>query len=194
MTSYEEELIQQSKDGNLDSFNQLVEKYQRQVYNLAVRMLGNRQDAEDATQEIFVLAWKAIRSFRGGTFRTWLFRMAANFCTDELRRRRGRQTDSLEALFPEHNPLPSSTESPEDHLLREDLSQLISKHLLRLAKEQRLVVTLADLQGFSYEEIAQITNSSLGTVKSRLNRGRANLRDLLLKDRELLPPEFRLYK
>jgi len=194
MTSYEEGLIQQSKDGDLESFNQLVERYQRQVYNLTLRMLGNRQDAEDASQEIFVLAWKAIRSFRGGTFRTWLFRMAANSCTDELRRRRGRQVDSLDAIFPEHNPLPSSAESPEDHLLREELSQSISQHLLCLAEEQRLVVTLADLQGFSYEEIAQITNTSIGTVKSRLNRGRANLRDLLLKNRELLPPEFRLYK
>ncbi|MCL0037008.1 sigma-70 family RNA polymerase sigma factor [Dehalococcoidia bacterium] len=194
MPTYEEELIQQSKDGDLDSFNQLVERYQGQVYNLAMRMLGNRQDAEDATQEIFILSWKAIGSFRGGTFRTWIFRVAARFCTDEVRRRRGRQVDSLDAMFPEHNPLPSSAESPEDHLLREDLSQLISQHLLCLAEEQRLVVTLADLQGFTYEEIAQITNSSIGTVKSRLNRGRANLRDLLLKNRELLPPEFRLYK
>jgi RNA polymerase sigma-70 factor (ECF subfamily) len=194
MTSYEEELIQQSKNGDLDSFNELVKRYQKQVYNLALRMLGNRQDAEDASQEIFILAWKAIRSFRGGTFRTWLFRMAANSCTDELRRKRIRQVDSLDALFPENNPLPSSDESPEDHLLREELSELISRHLLHLTNEQRLVVTLADLQGLSYEEIAQITNTSLGTVKSRLNRGRANLRDLLLKDRELLPPEFRLYK
>lgn len=194
MTSYEEELIQQSKDGDLDSFNQLVERYEKQVYNLALRMLGNRQDAEDATQEIFILAWKSIRSFRGGTFRTWLFRTAANFCTDELRRKRIRQVDSLDAMFPEHNPLPSPTESPEDHLLREELSGLISQHLLCLAEEQRLVITLADLQGFSYEEIALITNSSIGTVRSRLNRGRANLRDLLLKNRELLPSEFRLYK
>jgi RNA polymerase sigma-70 factor (ECF subfamily) len=194
MTTYEEQLIQQSKDGDLDSFNQLVEKYQRQVYNLAFRMLGNRQDAEDATQETFVLSWKAIRSFRGGTFRTWLFRMAANFCIDEVRRKRIRQVESLDGLFPEHNPLPSSAESPEDHLLREELTELISHYLLLLTKEQRLVVTLADLQGLTYEEIAQITNTSIGTVKSRLNRGRANLRDLLLKDRELLPPEFRLYK
>ncbi|MBT9159599.1 MAG: RNA polymerase sigma factor [Dehalococcoidia bacterium] len=194
MTSYEDQLIRQSMDGDLDSFNQLVESYQRPIYNLALRMLGNPQDAEDASQETFVLAWKSIRGFRGGSFRTWFFRIASNACTDQLRRRRRQQTDSLDALFPEHNPLPSSAESPEDHLLREELSQLISQHLLLLDEEQRLVVTLADLQGFSYEEIAQITNSSLGTVKSRLNRGRANLRDLLLKDRELLPPEFRLYK
>ena len=194
MPTYEEELIQQSKDGDLDSFNQLVEKYQKQVYNLAMRMLGNRQDAEDATQEIFILAWKAIGSFRGGTFRTWIFRVAARSCTDEIRRRRGRQVDSMDDMFPENNPLPSSAESPDEHLLQEDLSQLISQHLLCLAEAQRLVVTLADLEGFTYEEIAQITNSSIGTVKSRLNRGRANLRDLLLKNRELLPPEFRLYK
>lgn len=194
MPTYEEDLIQHSKDGDLDAFNQLVEKYQQQVYNLAMRMLGNRQDAEDATQEIFILAWKAIGSFRGGTFRTWLFRVAARACTDELRKRPRRQVDSLEVIFPEHNPLPSSAESPEAHLLQEDLKQMISQHLLRLAEEHRLVITLVDLQGLTYEEVAQITSVSIGTVKSRLNRGRANLRDLLLKDRELLPPEFRLYK
>ena len=194
MTTFEDELIQQSKDGDLDSFIQLVESYEGRVYNLTLRMLGNPQDAEDMTQEIFVSAWKAIRGFKGGTFGTWLFRIAAHACIDVLRAKGVHQIDSLDALSPEYNSLPSSTESPEDHVLQEELSQLISQHLLSLPEERRLVVTLADLQGFSYEEIAQITNSSIGTVKSRLSRGRANLRDLLLKHRELLPPEFRLYK
>ena len=83
-------------------------------------------------------------------------------------------------------------ESPEDYTSREEFSLFLSTLMLSLSPEHRLVVTLADLQGLSYEEIAQITNCSLGTVKSRLNRGRANLRDLLLKHREHLPPEIRL--
>ena len=194
MTSYEGELVQQSKDGDLDSFNQLVERYQGRVYNLTLRMLGTPQDAEDVTQETFVLAWKAIHSFKGGTFRTWLFRIASNACTDLLRSRQRRKADSSDSLSAEYNSLPSSTESPEEYILREELSRLINQNLLSLPEERRLVLILADLQGFSYEEIAQITNSSIGTVKSRLSRGRANLRDLLLKHRELLPPEFRLYR
>ncbi len=191
MTTHEDELILHSKDGNLDAYNQLVEKYQQQVYNIALRMLGTPQDAEDATQEIFVQAWKSLGGFRGQNFKAWLFRIASNSCTDVLRSKRGRKADSLDAIFPEYNPLPSAAISPEEHALNEEVSRLIARQLLYLSEEQRLVVTLADLQGLSYEEIAEITNTSLGTVKSRLNRGRANLRDLLLKYQELLPPEFR---
>jgi RNA polymerase sigma-70 factor, ECF subfamily len=183
-------LIRQSKNGDLDAFNQLVEKYQGQVYNLALRMLGTQQDAEDVSQETFVLAWKAIRSFRGGSFRAWLFRIAANACTDLLRSKRGRKAESLDDIFPESNPLPSPGGSPEDCVLQEELSDLIARTLLYLSEEQRLVVTLADLQGLSYEEITQITKTPLGTVKSRLKRGRANLRDLLLERRELLPHDY----
>ena len=192
MTSYEDELIHRSKGGDLDSFNLLIEIYQGPIYNLTFRMLGNPQDAEDITQEAFILAWKAIPGFKGGNFKSWLFRIASNACTDLLRSRKNRKADSLDAIFPEYNPLPSSVESPEEHTLREEVAVLIGKQLMSLSQDQRLVVTLADLQGLSYEEIAQITNCSLGTVKSRLNRGRANLRNLLIEHQELLPPEFRL--
>ncbi len=192
MTNYEEDLIKQSQGSDLDSFNLLVEIYQGPIYNLTLRMLGNPQDAEDVAQEAFVLAWKAIPGFKGGSFKAWLFRIASNACTDLLRSKKSRKADSLDAIFPEYNPLPSQVESPEDHVMREEVTHLIGEQLLSLSEEQRLVVTLADLQGLSYEEIAQITDCSLGTVKSRLNRGRANLRDLLSQHKELLPPEFRL--
>ncbi|MBM3132265.1 MAG: sigma-70 family RNA polymerase sigma factor [Chloroflexi bacterium] len=192
MASYEDSLIQQSRDGDLDSFNQLVEKYQGQVYNLSLRMLGNPQDAEDLTQETLVLGWKALPGFKGGNFRAWILRIASNACTDVLRSKKGRKADSLEAVFPEYNPLPSEIESPEDQVLREEVAQFLHEQLLLLSEDQRLVVILADLQGLSYEEVAQIANCSLGTVKSRLSRGRANLRDLLLEHQELLPTEFRL--
>ncbi len=191
MMKHEDELVLHSKDGNLDAYNQLVEKYQQQVYNITFRMLGNAQDAEDITQDAFVQAWKSIRSFKGTNFKAWLFRIASNTCIDLLRSKRGRKADSLDAIFPEYNPIPSSVESPEDNAIKEDVSGLISRQLLLLSEDQRLVITLADLQGLSYEEISHITKTSLGTVKSRLNRGRANLRDLLLKNTELLPPEFR---
>ena len=191
MTTHEDELILYSKEGNLDAYNQLIEIYQQQVYNIALRMLGSPQDAEDVTQEIFVQSWKSLGGFRGKNFRAWLFRIASNACKDFLRSKRSRKADSLDAIFPEYNPLPSPTESPEEHALKEEVADLIARQLLHLSEDQRLVVTLADLQGLSYEEIAEVTSTSLGTVKSRLNRGRANLRDLLLKHQELLPLEFR---
>lgn len=191
MSKHEDELILQSKEGNLDSYNTLVEIYQQQVYNIALRMLGSPHDAEDITQEIFVQSWKSLGGFRGKNFRAWLFRIASNACRDFLRSKKSRKADSLDAIFPEYNPLPSSIESPEENVLKEEVSQLIARQLMYLSEDQRLVVTLADLQGLSYEEIAQITSTSLGTVKSRLNRGRSNLRDLLLEYQELLPLEFR---
>lgn len=192
MANYEDTLIQQSKEGDPDAFNQLVERYQGQVYNVSLRMLGNPQDAEDLTQETFVLAWKAIPRFKGGNFRAWILRIASNACTDVLRSRKGRRVDPMDEVFPDYNPLQSEAEAPEDHVLREEVSHFISEQLLLLSEEQRLVIILADLQGLSYEEIAQVTRCSIGTVKSRLSRARSNLRDLLLEHKELLPAEFRL--
>ncbi len=187
----EVELVQQARAGELNSFNQLVEKYQGQVYNLSLRMLGSAQDAEDATQETFVLAWQGLSRFKGGDFKTWLLRIASNVCIDLLRINRRHQTIPLEELL--KDPA-AQLESPEERALREELAGLLNHCLLALPEKQRLVVILADIQGLTYEEIAQITGTSLGTVKSRLNRGRMNLRSLLLRQKELLPPEFRLNK
>ena len=187
------ELISQSQAGDLDSFNQLVEKYQSQVYNLALRMLGNAEAAADATQDTFLAAYRAVGKFRGGNFRAWLLRIAANCCRDQLRAARRRPASSLDLLLESESPPPlvAKTESPEDYALRRELGRAISDGLASLPAEQRLVVILSDIQGLSYEDIAQATRSSLGTVKSRLSRGRERLRDCLLQQRELLPPEFR---
>jgi len=187
------ELISQSQAGDLDSFNQLVEKYQSQVYNLALRMLGNAEAAADATQDTFLAAYRAVGKFRGGNFRAWLLRIAANSCRDQLRAARRRPASSLDLLLESESPPPlvAKTESPEDYALRRELGRAISDGLASLPAEQRLVVILSDIQGLSYEDIAQATRSSLGTVKSRLSRGRERLRDCLLQQRELLPPEFR---
>ncbi|MFA4836776.1 MAG: RNA polymerase sigma factor [Dehalococcoidia bacterium] len=184
MMSYETKLIQRSKDGDLDSFNQLVKRYQGQVYNLALRMLGTSSDAEDITQETFILAWKDLRSFRGDNFRTWIFRIASDACADLLRGKRGYEPESSNAILPGYNPLPVSAGFFGDCVLQEELSWLISQMLLCLPAEQRLIVILADIQGLGYEEIAQVANIPLGTVKLRLSCGRANLRDLLLKRHE----------
>ena len=185
-----EELIQRSKQGDLDSFNQLVESYQGLVYNLALRMSGSSQAAEDAAQDAFFSAWRHIGSFRGGNFRAWLLHITANTCRDHLRRIRHHHSVSIETLPIEPEGIPSS-ESPEEHVLRQEVGEQIQKGLARLPSKHRLAVILSDIQGLSYEEIAQVMACLLGTVKSRLSRGRAQLRDYLLA-RELFPDEFRL--
>ena len=192
----EQELISRSKNGDVECFNLLVEHYQRMVYNLALRMLGNAEAAEDATQDAFLSAYKAIGGFRGGSFKSWILHIAANSCRDKLRVARRSRVVSLDTLMldPEALPQANNNESPEDYALRQELGRYLNEGLSYLSHEQRLVVILSDIQGLSYEEVAQVTRSSLGTVKSRLNRGRTRLKGFLLQRKELLPPEFRLNK
>lgn len=190
----EAELIARSRQGDLDAFNRLVERYQRPVYNLCLRMLTAPQAAEDATQDAFIAAYRALDSFRGGSFRAWLFRIATNACYDELRRRRSRPILSLdEPQGAEQLPLDLPHPGPtlEEHAQRLELARYLQEALDALPVDQRLAIVLCDIQGFDYSEIAEITGASLGTVKSRIARARFRLRGLLTAHRELLPPSFR---
>lgn len=175
----ETDLLKRSIAGDLDAFNGLVDLYQRAVYNLCLRMLGSPAAAEDAAQEAFLSAYRAMRTFRGAAFRPWMMRIAANACTDELRRRKRRPALSLNA------PLPGSEEpldvadtaaGPEVEALRGEQATAIQAALLRLPGDQRLAVILCDMQGYAYEEIAVAMGCSVGTVKSRISRGRDKLR------------------
>ena len=181
---FEDELIQRSKQGDTDSFNALVEIYQRQVYNLCLRMLGNVHDAEDAAQGTFISAFRGIGKFRGGNFRAWLFRIAANACRDQMRLMRRRPTTSLDALTFELD-WDSGAQSPEEYAISRELKAKVMKAIGALPADQRMAVILRDIMGLEYEEIAQATASSLGTVKSRLSRARAHLREHLEHDMEL---------
>ena len=145
------------------------------------------------TQDVVPAAYRRIDSFRGGVFRAWLLRIAANACTDELRRRGRRPQVSLDEAAADGRPstCADESESPEDSVLRGELSRYIQAGLMALPPDQRAVVVLCDVQGLTYEEIAEALRLSLGTVKSRLSRGRCRLRELLLQERELLPHPFR---
>jgi RNA polymerase sigma-70 factor (ECF subfamily) len=186
-------LTARARAGDLAAFNALVEMHQDAVYGLCLRMLASSQAAEDVTQDVFLSAYRRIDSFRGGVFRAWLLRIAANACTDELRRRKRRPQVSLDDGGEDGSPLAlvDESESPEESLLRGELSRYIQAGLMALPTDQRAVVVLCDVQGLSYEEISEVLNVSLGTVKSRLSRGRCRLRELLLRQRELLPHPFR---
>ena len=178
----ERELIARSQAGDLSAFNRLVEAYQDRVYNLCLRMLGSPPAAEDATQEAFLAAFRRIRSLRGENFRGWLLRIAANACLDELRRRKRRPQLSLDDPPPGREALrdpPDRAEALEARILRRELHDDIQSALMALPPDQRQAVLLCDVEEMSYEEIAMAMGSSVGTVKSRISRGRAKLRELL---------------
>jgi RNA polymerase sigma-70 factor (ECF subfamily) len=189
------ELIAQSQHGDLRAFNQLVVNYQTTVYNLAYRILGDGDAAADATQDAFVSAYKAIARFRGGSFKAWLLRIVTNASYDQLRVKQRRPTESLDDMLvePDHDAtLRDDSESLEDFALRQELGSAIQNGLGGLPPDQRVVLILSDIEGMSYEEIADVTRVSLGTVKSRLSRARSKLRDYLLDNGELLPAVYRL--
>ena len=186
------ELVARSQGGDLGAFNAIVERYQTQVYNVAARVLGNWTTAEDVAQETFVSAYKAIDRFRGGSLRAWLLRIASNLSIDNLRASRRRPEASLDEalLSPGFQPA-SREESPEQRALSNELAGEIQRAILSTPDDQRTVLVLIDVQGMSYEEAADSTGVSVGTVKSRLNRARRRVRDHLRQHRELLPERFR---
>jgi len=192
----EKALTDAARRGDVGSFNQLVLSYQSMAYNLAYRILGNRDAAADATQDAFLSAFKAIGKFRGGSFKAWLLRIVTNACYDQLRLKQRRPATSLDALLVlESAPVQSLTdpgESPEEYAVRQELNRTIQVGIGTLPPEQRIALVLSDVQGLSYQEIAEVTGASLGTVKSRLSRARGKMRDFLLEQRELLPSQYRL--
>ena len=193
-------LIHQAQNGDLNAFNRLVLEYQTQVYNLAYRIMGDEASAADAAQEAFISAYKHIGYYRGGSFKAWLLRIVTNACYDELRRRKRRPATSLDALtvLPEgpdaesEAALVSKEESPEAFVQRREVARAIQNCLDHLPEDMRTVVVLSDVQGMDYAEIAESVGAALGTVKSRLSRARARLRDCLQAVRELLPAAYRL--
>ena len=188
-------LIKQAQKGDVNAFNRLVVHYQEMVYNVAYRIMGEPQTAEDATQDAFISAYKSLNRYRGGSFKAWLMRIVTNACYDELRRRKRRPQSSLDEMVEEGGSfafLRSPTEGPEGQQQRLELVQAIERCLDDLPDDQRVTAVLCDVEGYDYKEIAQITATTLGTVKSRISRARARLRDCLQGVAELLPATYRL--
>jgi RNA polymerase sigma-70 factor (ECF subfamily) len=191
-------LIRDARRGDLDAFNALVLTYQDILYNTALRILGDEELAADATQEAFISAFRALNSYRGGSFRAWLMRTVTNACFDELRRKKRRPTTPLEPEtedgdeFETPSWLADPNASPEDELDQAELEHAIQHCLENLPTDFRAVVVLADIQGLDYTEVAAVVKKPLGTIKSRLARARLRLRECLQGFRELLPAAFRL--
>ena len=173
----ERTLISSALGGDLESFNCLVLAYQNLIYNVAFQILGERSSAEDASQEAFILAFRKLSTFRGGSFRGWLLRIVTNVCYDELRYRKRHPTSHPEGEdeIESGKWIVDPAKSPEDELERVDLARTVQAAIDKLPLEFRLVAVLVDLQGMDYVETARILGLPLGTVKSRLARARAML-------------------
>lgn len=191
----EAKLIGQAQQGDLTAYNTLILHYQDIVYNVAYRIMRDPASAEDAAQDAFISAYKAINSYRGGSFKSWLLRIVTNTCYDELRRRKRRPQSSLEEITDE-NPsvsfMADDQPGPEQHRQQVELVDAVKRCMDELPDEQRVAAVLCDVEGRDYQEIAEIMSVSLGTVKSRISRARSKLRDCLQGFRELIPVEYRL--
>lgn len=192
----EVKLIAQAQKGDIQAYNTLVLHYQQVVYNVAYRIMGEPQAAEDATQEAFISAYNALNKFREGNFKAWLLRITTNGCYDELRRRKRRPQSSLEGITDDNDEsfafLRDPAIGPEARQQQLELVQAIEACLQSLPDDQRVTAVLCDVEGYDYNEIADITEVSLGTVKSRVSRARSKLRDCLQGFKELLPAHYRL--
>jgi RNA polymerase sigma-70 factor, ECF subfamily len=178
----DEALVRAAQKGDLDAYNRLVRAHERQAYTVALRLLRRPELAEDATQDAFIQAYRALDTFRGGYFRAWLMRIVTNRCYDLLRSGTRRAADSLDDQAFEAEPHWASTTPADDPVARAtqgELGRMLERALGQLPEDQRMTVILCDIQGYAYEETAQIMDVALGTVKSRLSRARAALRESL---------------
>jgi RNA polymerase sigma-70 factor (ECF subfamily) len=191
----EDAQIQAAKRGDVHAFNELVLTYQDRVYTVALRILRDPASADDISQETFVTAFRKLDQFKGGNFRAWLLRIATNACYDELRRHKRRPADSIDDddydMDADARLATGDAENPESHAQRAELKSAIELCFEQLSDEHRLVVTMSDVEEYSYDEIASVAKISLGTVKSRISRARANLRECLQASGELLPASYR---
>ncbi|WP_031513555.1 RNA polymerase sigma factor [Desulfofalx alkaliphila] len=177
MSSTDQQLVERSKTGDYQAFEELVQKYENKVYSVAYRFMGNHADACDLAQEAFIKIYNALPGFRGdSSLMTWIYHITANVCRDELRRRQNKQTYSLDDEFHENLPsilnIVSDEPGPEEEMERQELRLQVQQCLNMLSEDYRLILIMREMQELSYDEIATVLDCSLGTVKSRLSRAR----------------------
>lgn len=184
MTREEENrIIQEVLSGNTDRFEALVTANQKGVYNHALRMLGNEQDALDAAQDAFFRAYRSLATFRGESrFSVWLYRLVSNICFDMLRKRPSEPDLAITDENGETMPIPDSRFTPQSELEKKELRLAVRNGLAKLPPDFRQILILREIDGLSYDEIARVTGLETGTVKSRIFRARKKLITILMKD------------
>jgi RNA polymerase sigma-70 factor (ECF subfamily) len=179
-------LIERARDGDLGAFNDLVTLYQDQLFALVVRMVPDRDQASDAVQEAFFSAFRHLDSFRGGSVKSWLNRICVNAAMDTQRARKRRPVQPYPELDDESWQPPAGVEAdPERIAVHAERTRALTAALASITADQRAAIVLYDIEGYDYAEIADMTRVSLGTVKSRIHRGRLALRELLESRMEL---------
>jgi RNA polymerase sigma-70 factor (ECF subfamily) len=185
MPSTDEELVTRSMGGDLDSFNQLVLRWERPIYALAYRVIGREEDARDVCQETFLRAFRALNGFKGqAKFSSWLYRIALNLCRDWIRRERrapvaqAPEGVDIVELAGESTP----TESIEDLVARREIGRAVARAMAELPDEQRTAIILKEYHGLTFQEIADLLDCPLSTVKTRLYQGLTVLRRQLARD------------
>ncbi|RKD28000.1 RNA polymerase sigma-70 factor, ECF subfamily [Caminicella sporogenes DSM 14501] len=191
MCSNEKKLIEKSKKGDVESFEKLIEKYQVIAFNIAYRLIGNVEDAKDVTQEALIKVYKFLKNFKGeSSFSTWLYKIVMNTCLDMIRKNNKIHTISLDKPIENKNGNYNFELSDNKNVLDEKIEQdekikIIQRAIKKLPEKYRVVLVLRDLQDFSYSDISDIINCPVGTVKSRINRGRMQLKEILKEEMEL---------
>jgi len=186
----ERELIRRAKQGDMLAFEELILQHEKIVYNLALRMMNHSEDAQDISQEVFLKAYRSLQNFdERSAFSTWLYRITHNTCIDEMRKRKGKQSYSLEEELESadgsmQRQVADAGDTPEESLMRKEQKSEILQALDTLSEEHKAAIILRDVKGMAYEEIAEILELSLGTVKSRISRARNQLKTEILKMRE----------
>ena len=188
MNSNERWLIEESRKGNVDAFEELIRDYKKSAYNIALRVLRNVEDAEDASQEALIKIFKSINNFNmESTFKVWMYRIVVNTCID-FRRKKYINTVSIDETIDLgsgreiQREIADDSYNPDALIDRNFNTQLVNDAINKMEDDFKTIIILRDIKGFSYDEISEILSCNLGTVKSRLSRARKNLKELLEKE------------
>ena len=182
----ESRLIKRASGGDAAAFNSLMSMHEKRMYAVALRMCGNPEDAQDCLQEAMIRIYRSISGFKAqSSFSTWIYRITMNACLDELRRRKNRPGASLDDMLEAGWAPTSPDDTPERHALRSEVRRTLRDFIGELPEDMRAAVVLRDIEGFSYEEIAGMLDTNVGTIKSRISRGREKLREKIAAKSEL---------
>lgn len=190
MLDMESILLKKAAKGDIDAFEKLISKYEGLIYNVAYRKMSNQEDANDMAQETLIKIYKNIDKCADmKNFKSWICAITVNTCIDELRRRKNKQVESIDSLYETdegelEKQLKSSELTPEQQFISNEVSQGIQEAINTLSEKHKTLIILRDMQGFSYQEIADVTGDNLGTVKSGIARARNSLKKILMTFKE----------
>lgn len=187
MSELENDLLQNIRNGNMEAFEAFIISYEKLIFNVAYRMLGNAEDAKDAAQDTIIKIYKNINNLSDiDGLKSWIYTITNNTCLDYIRKRKGKDTLSIDALIETDDgtmvqQIPSDEPTPEAALHKAERAKQIQNGINQLKPDYRILIILRDIKGLRYEEISKAMGSPMGTVKSRLSRARISLKNILTK-------------